>query len=125
MNRNVRYVFSEGKIVEKSKAKPKYDINCFGRGPMVVGDEIPARYCDATGRTYTSRSQMYRDIKDSGSVMVGNDYSPSVPEHHSTIGEVERDVKTSYEELKAGNYQYLNEEDREACRQINEQLKPK
>lgn len=120
MRRGVRYVIEDGKLIESWKARPKY--NYFGRAPTIHCDTISPRYCDATGRTYESRSQMRDEIKASGAVEVDWSYQAPEPADCSEA-EVIEDVRRSYHELKNGDYRYLNEEDLSVCKELNGKLR--
>jgi hypothetical protein len=64
------YVFRNGKLVDKRRAKPKYSAN---DATQVISDIMDATQHMATGRMHTSKSEFRKDTRTSGCVEYGSE----------------------------------------------------
>ena len=60
-------------LVPKGTLPPK--INNFGRGPMVIGDEMESLVNMADGKRYTSKRKFEGEVRARGLEIVGNENS--------------------------------------------------
>lgn len=95
--------------IEKEIVKPEPEINeTFETtaGFYVVSDDISPIVSQADGKTYDSKSQYYKSVKEAGLVIVGNDYQqmlkPKTPykSSNSELNETKQAVKNAIEEVR-------------------------
>lgn len=92
-----RYVLRDGELVEKRYAAP------LNASAYVISDHLDDVVCPLNGRPYDSKSAFYRTVRDAGCEIAGNDSSLTAkPREFSTVPNVERDIKTAIEQLRAG-----------------------
>lgn len=65
-------------------------------------DGMSDTLCPADGKIYDSRSRFERAVKDAGCVILGND-APTSAYRPPSMQNVERDIKTAFEQLSARN----------------------
>lgn len=65
------YVYRNGKVVRKDRARPKRSNSVLG----VIVDEMPATRHMADGQYYTSKAKFRQATKDAGCIEVGNETS--------------------------------------------------
>lgn len=68
--------------------------------PYIISDRLDDVWNPATGKTYDSKSQYYRDVRAAGCEIVGNE-TMAPPKPIEAVPGVERDLKTAIEQLNA------------------------
>lgn len=74
------YLYRDGEWIEAEKAPPKYKT-------FLISDSLPDVWNPKTMKRYTSKSKYYRETREAGGEIVGNDRSIERREYKSTAGQ--------------------------------------
>lgn len=90
------YVFRDGKLIPKHKAKPLP----LAGSPMVISDSLPDTFNPVDGKRYSSKAAYYRAVRAAGCEIMGNEAPRTAPPPRE-LGGIEQDIQRSYEILRS------------------------